>query len=149
MELTDGLLAVMRLERADGDPVPDAWLEATFIMSAKNPYRMMIGPTDSTGTVQLTLSDVEAWTGQQRRLAMMDYVPFDKSWPGVLEIRIAGRERVDAALRSASMFAKSFQYPSMYDQDLRRWLASDSMDATDSFKVVVVTARDEVRVVTR
>jgi hypothetical protein len=47
------------------------------------------------------------------------------------------------------MFAKSFQYPSMYDQDLRRWLASDSMDATDSFKVVVVTARDEVRVVTR
>jgi hypothetical protein len=108
-----------------GIPTADLLVECELVMSAKNNYSFLYGPSNEVGRVPINVVDVLSRAQIEMNAFPMDYVGTDAGFTG--EIRIYGTplKRLNAALRAFRIFGSEF--PSLYPDNFEA-IVNKSLD---------------------
>lgn len=129
---------VVRIECcAASEPLGSAWVMVTLPMESKNPYRLLFGPSDDWGVVEIDRDELLATARREQELALMDYTAFPGGWTGEIQAKVLGLRDI-ARLRAAIETWGLDAYPPDFELHLSKYEAQlrDLGDAALSVQIV-------------
>lgn len=104
--------------RADGQPVPHGLFEVVLSMRRKNSYRLLLGPADEAGRLDVSRSQLEAETRRENDLFPMDYVGLSEGWTGEIKIRPVAVHDLKRLREGFAIWRESGSFPEDYAEQL-------------------------------
>lgn len=104
----------------DGAPVPDMLALATIETNFKNPFTIVIGPSDEDGNAYLSREEMLEQTESTRELFLMDYGDPEASATGRIVVRLMLLPDIEGALQAYELFHQHSRYPEGYKDNLNR-----------------------------
>lgn len=102
---------------ADGRPRPGLAITLTLVMRQKNPFHLIVGPTDSRGALTVTRSEMENWSKGIIQLFPMDYLGPDE-FAGEIQASPMGLPQLQAALHAFESYHHVMSYPADFKKML-------------------------------
>ena len=106
-----------------GKPIEGVPVKLIFEMAKKNHHIFVFGPSDSSGTINVTADEIRREARKTMELFLMDFTDIEAHWTGRLRIVPMNRQAIKAALSAFRQF-RSFKFPANYEQML---LAADAI----------------------
>lgn len=87
----------------------------TLRMNRKNPHSAIVGPTDQTGSLTVTGTQLIGEVDAARKMFPSDYEPIS-GFSGVIDVRPMSIEQIQSAIRAYELFSPvaQVQYPAGY-----------------------------------
>lgn len=89
---------------ADGRPLAGMLVKLEFPMAAKNPHRMVFGPSDPSGEIYITGYQITSEAKKTQDLFPMDYNRLEVGWDGRLRARPMSLSMIKRALSAFEKF---------------------------------------------
>lgn len=94
-------------------------MKLTFVMARKNHHVFIFGPSDSSGSIQVSGDEIRREARKAMELFLMDYADIDGYWTGALRATPVNRESLKGALVAYQQFGQS-EFPPGYEEMLLR-----------------------------
>jgi hypothetical protein len=104
----------------NGEPLPGMLAWATIETNYKNPFTVVIGPTDAAGNACLSREEILEQTESDRQLFIMDYADPEVSATGRIVIQLMLLPDIERALQGYEQFHLYTRYPEGYKDNLNR-----------------------------
>jgi hypothetical protein len=88
-------------------------------MRHKNDFGVIAGPTDASGAVLVTRTEIERWADLDRNAFPMDYTGLG-DFTGEVLVRPLNRQAIEAALHAHELFHAGVSYPAEHELRLKR-----------------------------
>jgi hypothetical protein len=115
-ELPDRVRATIT---CDGRPIPGLFVSVRIAASRKNDFSSAFGPTDATGTIAVTRSELLREAERDRQFFIMDYGHPELDYAGVIYVTPMNREALGRAVQAYHQFQAHTQYPPLYAERLQ------------------------------
>jgi hypothetical protein len=100
------------------EPFEGAWLRLTLGVTRKNPFHLVIGPSDAQGWIIVTRDDLLSEARKYTELSPMDYGHPQGDWDGRLIVKLLGVRDIDAALEGHRLWGNAVDRPEGYVDSL-------------------------------
>ena len=104
----------------DGEPLPGMLALATIETNFKNPFTVVIGPTDAGGNAYLAREEMLEQTESDEQLFLMDYGHPEANATGRIVIHLMLLPEIERALQAYEQFHLHARYPEGYKDNLNR-----------------------------
>lgn len=104
----------------DGEPLPGMLALATIETNFKNPFTVLIGPTDAGGNAYLSREALLEQTESEGQLFLMDYGHPEANATGRIVIQLMLLPEIERALDAYEQFHLHTRYPEGYKDSLNR-----------------------------
>jgi hypothetical protein len=115
-ELPDRVRAIVT---CDGRPIRGLFVSFRIATSRKNDFASAFGPSDATGTIVVSRSELLREAERDRQLFIMDYGHPELDYVGVIDVTPMNREALGRALEAYHQFQAHTHYPPRYAEHLR------------------------------
>jgi hypothetical protein len=102
---------VVLAAKVAGDPLHGALFEIELPMRRKNSFRLLVGPTDESGTCSLARTELLAKMKEEIDLFPMDYVGLDAGWTGDVVVAAVDRAAVRRLRKAYAIWGETGAYP--------------------------------------
>ena len=131
---------------ADGQPVAGALADVSLSMTSKNPHTMVLGPSDGRGRIVAKGPELLEMAAQNCRNFVMDYADLRQYFGGVVEVRLATRDRVLEMQKAYESFSSAFEYPADWPMVLKTAESWFAQNEAKSLTARVLVTPSEIRV---
>jgi hypothetical protein len=90
----------------DGSALAGAWVRATLVVSRKNYFDLLIGPTNQEGEALITRDQMIDQVEATRNLLLMDYTGISY-WTGVIRLVVMNAAGLSALLEAVELWGVS------------------------------------------
>ena len=104
----------------DGEPLPGMLALVTIETNFKNPFTVVIGPSDAGGNACLSREEMLEQIESDRQLFLMDYGHPEASATGRIVIQLMTLPDIERALQAYEQFHRHARYPEGYKDNLNR-----------------------------
>ena len=101
-----------------GEPFQGALLVAVFSTKTKNPYSILIGPTNAEGSSIITRPAILEQAARHMDVALMDYDPIEGVFAGTIRIAVMDHADIEKALKAYQIFKRATRFPFDYESTL-------------------------------
>ncbi len=101
-----------------GIPVAGVMLSAEFSTRRKNPYVVVLGPTNQLGHTSIDRAEILSHAQNQLNLALMDYDPLESTFAGTISLKVMSIDDLRRALEAYDLFKRVAAYPLQYKDNI-------------------------------
>lgn len=104
----------------EGRPVPGTFVIFRIATSRKNDFANAFGPSDATGNIVVTRTQLLREAERDREFAIMDFGHPELDYAGHIEVTPMNREALVRALDAYHQFQAFTEYPPLYAERLQK-----------------------------
>lgn len=103
----------------NGRPIPGIFVRVRIATLRKNDFANAFGPSDATGTIVVTRSEILREAERDRQCAIMDFGHPELDYAGVIDVAPMNRDALGRAVEAYHQFQAYTQYPPLYAERLQ------------------------------
>jgi hypothetical protein len=103
----------------DGRPIPGLFVRVRIATSRKNDFANAFGPSDTSGEIVVTRSQLLREAERDRQFFIMDFGHPELDYAGVIDVTPMNQEALGRAVEAYHQFQAYTEYPPLYAERLQ------------------------------